>query len=216
MPANYDNSAWFYDSLSWLIYGNTLINAQRYLLQFVPADANILIAGGGTGKILEHIAQKHPSRLNITYAEISAKMIKRSKKRYTGNNQVLFLNNAVEDILFPRQFDVIITPFLLDNFNGQKLESIFTHLDNALVNGGLWLNADFELTGKWWQKILVKSMFTFFRIVCRLEASQLPDIKKLFAARNYQCLGRQTYYGDFIVSAAYQKSTIRYPSYENL
>jgi hypothetical protein len=52
MPANYNNSAWFYDRLSRMVYGRALINAQVYLLQYVPAGASVLIAGGGTGWIL--------------------------------------------------------------------------------------------------------------------------------------------------------------------
>ncbi len=55
MAANYNNSAWFYDSLAGLVYGKALVKAQVYLLQYIPADSNILIVGGGTGWILMNL-----------------------------------------------------------------------------------------------------------------------------------------------------------------
>ena len=72
MAANYDNSAWFYDRLSRLIYGKALVRSQVYLLRYIPAGSIILIAGGGTGWILEEISKLHPSGLKITYVEISS------------------------------------------------------------------------------------------------------------------------------------------------
>ena len=57
MASNYDNSAWFYDGLSRVVYGNALISSQVYLLQFIPSNATILIVGGGTGRLLEEIAK---------------------------------------------------------------------------------------------------------------------------------------------------------------
>src|SRR5580698_1500791 len=114
MAANYNNSAWFYDRLSRMVYGSALIDAQVYLLQFLPAGSNILIAGGGTGWILEEIAKIHPSGLQITYVEVAAGMMGRSKKRNTGSNKVIFINDAIENISI-KHFDVVLTPFLFDN-----------------------------------------------------------------------------------------------------
>ena len=84
MSANYNNSAWFYDRLSRLVYGRALKNAQLFLLKFIPPDSKILIAGGGTGWILEEITRLHPEGLNITYVEIAPKMMALSKKEILG------------------------------------------------------------------------------------------------------------------------------------
>ncbi|HEY2583916.1 MAG TPA: methyltransferase domain-containing protein, partial [Mucilaginibacter sp.] len=101
MAANYNNSAWFYDKLSGMVYGRALINAQVYLLQYIPEGAHVLIVGGGTGWILEEITKIHPSGLQITYVEIAADMIALSKKRNTGNNKVVFINEAIENVSLP-------------------------------------------------------------------------------------------------------------------
>lgn len=205
MAANYDNSAWFYDRLSVLVYGKALVRSQVYLLKHIPANSNILIAGGGTGWILEEIAKVHPSGLTITYAEISANMMALSKKRNTGGNKVIFINEPVENIENGSLYDLVFTPFLFDNFTEQTLQQVFAHIHNRLKPGGAWLNTDFRPAGKWWHTFLLKSMIVFFRAICGIEAKQLPDIEKQFELRQYQVIDQKSFFGEFILSTAYQK-----------
>jgi len=205
MASNYDNSAWFYDRLSRVIYGKALIMSQVYLLHYIPAEATLLIAGGGTGWILEEIAKIRPSGLKITYAEISANMMALSLKRNAGDNQVTYINKAVENVAVQNQFDVVITPFLFDNFTEQTLQKVFVHIHHSLKPGGIWLNTDFRLTGKWWQKLLLRSMILFFRIICRIEATRLPDIEKCFELQEYRVISQRSFFGEFILSTAYRK-----------
>ncbi|HVV54711.1 MAG TPA: class I SAM-dependent methyltransferase, partial [Mucilaginibacter sp.] len=157
MAANYNNSAWFYDRLSRMVYGKALIRAQVYLLKDIPAKSKVLIVGGGTGWILEEIAKVYQSGLTITYVEIAKNMMRLSRKRNAGNNEVVFINNAIEHVALQSDYDVTITPFLFDNFTEENLQIIFQYIHGCLKPGGLWLNADFQLTGKWWQKLLLKS-----------------------------------------------------------
>jgi ubiquinone/menaquinone biosynthesis C-methylase UbiE len=205
MASNYDNSAWFYDRLSRLVYGRALIRSQVYLLQFIPAGSTILIAGGGTGWILEEITKIHPSGLTITYVEISAKMMALSRRRNAGNNQVVYINEPVENINGTSEYDVVITPFLFDNFTEETLKKVFTHIHSNLKPGGIWLNTDFRLTGKWWQMLLLQSMLLFFRIICRIEAHRLPGIDKHFEKYQYQAIDQKDFFGKFILSTAYKK-----------
>ncbi len=200
MPANFNNAAPFYDRLSRLVYGNAVINAQVYLMQFIPADSKILIVGGGTGWILEEMANIHASGLNNTYVEVSANMMALSKKRNTGANHVFFINDAIEHVSLSTDFDVVITPFLFDNFIEQSALQVFEHIHPLLKPDGLWLNCDFQLTDKWWQGVLLRSMILFFRVVCNIEASQLPDVEKHFDKHGYKIVAKQTFYDDFIIS----------------
>jgi ubiquinone/menaquinone biosynthesis C-methylase UbiE len=205
MSANFNNSAWFYDKLSRLVYGRAIINAQVYLLQYIPPNANILIVGGGTGWILEEITKLQASGLNITYVEVSVKMTALSKKRNIGHNQVIFFNEAIENADLPPGFDIVITPFLFDNFTEQTLQTVFKNINSLLKPGGLWLNCNFRLSGKWWQGPLLKSMFLFFRLICGIESSQLPGIEKQFEAKRYKTIAEQTFYSEFIISKVYKK-----------
>lgn len=205
MSANYNNSAWFYDRLSRLVYGRALINAQVYLLQFIPTDTSVLIVGGGTGWILEELTRLHSSGLQITYVEVAADMMARSRRRNTGQNNVTFINDAVENVKTGTDFDVIITPFLFDNFTTETTDKVFRHLHQLLKPDGTWLNCDFQLTGKWWQTVLLKSMFFFFRLICGIEASKLPEVQSLFKTNKYQLIDEKAFYGDFVGAKVYRK-----------
>jgi ubiquinone/menaquinone biosynthesis C-methylase UbiE len=205
MGANYNNSAWFYDRLSRLVYGRALINAQVYLLQYIPSNSNILIVGGGTGWILEELTKIYPSGLRITYVEVASHMMALSQKRNIGENGVSYINDAIENVSVPGNFDVVITPFLFDNFTEQTLTVVFSHIHALIKPTGVWLNADFQLTGKWWQKVMLKSMLLFFRLLCGIESSKLPEIEKQFEKHGYKEIAQKTFYGEFIVSKVYRK-----------
>lgn len=205
MPSSYNHSAWFYDALSRIIYGKALVIAQVYLLQFVPAESNLLIVGGGTGWILEELAKIHPVGLKITYVEVAPDMMRLSKKRNTGNNEMIFINAAIEDVSLAPDFDLVIAPFLFDNFKEQSFIKIFDHIRFLLKPNGLWLISDFQLTGKWWQSILLETMVVFFKIICSIEASELPDIRGQFEKNGYELKKEQTFFGDFIVSMIYKR-----------
>jgi ubiquinone/menaquinone biosynthesis C-methylase UbiE len=204
MPSNYNNSAWFYDALCRLVYGGAMVRAQVYLLQFIPPGSKILIVGGGTGWLLEELATIQDSGLEITYVEVAAKMMAKSQKRKTGANRVVFVTDAIENLDFPNEFDVVITPFLFDNFSEQTLGNVFRHIKGMLKIDGLWLNCDFQLTGKWWQAIMLKSMFLFFRLICRIEASKLPDINRQFSKHGFKAIEQQTFFGGFMASGVYK------------
>jgi ubiquinone/menaquinone biosynthesis C-methylase UbiE len=205
MAANYNNTAWFYDRLSRVVYGKALIEAQVYLLQHIQHNSTILIIGGGTGWILEEIARIHPTGLQITYVEVSDQMMALSQKRDIANNHITYINDAIENVNGLSNFDVIITPFLFDNFTPEKLETVFAHMHPLLKNNGLWLNTDFQLTGKWWQNMLLKSMLLFFKMVCGVESTKLPDFEKLFDLYGYKVVDSKTFFGEFVVSNVYRK-----------
>jgi ubiquinone/menaquinone biosynthesis C-methylase UbiE len=213
MAANYNNAAWFYDRLSKLVYGSALVRAQVYLLPFIPAGSNVLIAGGGTGWILEEIARIQPSGLTITYIEIAPKMMELSQKRNGGRNKIEFINDAVENVALKNAYDVVITPFLFDNFMEGSFRKLFAHLHRALRQDGVWLNTDFRPAGKWWQNILLGSMFLFFRLICRIEAKKLPDIGGCFDRNGYRVVDYAAFFGNFIVSTIYKSQAA--PGYDS-
>ncbi|WP_158995520.1 class I SAM-dependent methyltransferase [Mucilaginibacter sp. L196] len=205
MAANYNNSAWFYDSLARLVYGKALINAQVYLLKHIPKNAKVLIVGGGTGWILEELTRIHPSGLQITYVEIAPNMMALSRKRNIGSNQVTFVNDDIENIDLPADFDIALTPFLLDNFTDENLIKVFNSITVLLKPHALWLNASFQLTGKWWQRVLLKSMFIFFKVTCGIEASKLPGIDKCFEEKHFKVVEQQNFFEEFIGARIYRK-----------
>lgn len=206
MPSNYDNAAWFYDRLSRMFYGKTLVKAQTHFLHLIPANAKVLIVGGGTGWILEEVAKTHPAGLSVTYVEVSEKMMALAKQRDAAANDVIYINAPVEDTGLQPGFDMVITPFLLDSLSPASFDVVFNRLHNLLKPSGLWLNIDFQLSGKWWQPVLLKSMYFFFRIIGCVENVELPLIRQWFVDYEYTVMAEQTFYKDFIVATVFRNS----------
>lgn len=205
MTSNYDNSAVFYDQLSRLIFGDALVKAQVYLLRMVPPNSSVLIVGGGTGWILEELSAIHYSGLQITYVEISSQMTALARKRHIGINKVTFINDAIEHTALDTLYDVVITPFLLDSFNEDTLQKTFSHMHRQLKLKGLWLCTDFQITGSLWQKLMLKTMYVLFKVVCRIETLKMPNIEAQFIKHGYRPITSKTFYGDFMISKRWEK-----------
>ena len=205
MKNNYDNIAGYYDQLSRIIFRRSIVKAQRCLLPYISGRSTILIVGGGTGWILEEIAHIRPAGLEITYVDISEAMLKLSQKRNYKENKVQFVHQSIETFIPSHTYDVILTPFLFDNFTEENASLIFDKLHNTLKVEGLWLFADFVNNSGLWQKLLLKTMYTFFRLFSNIEASSLNDMAGLFKKHHYQLIHEQFHYGRFIWSAVYRK-----------
>lgn len=207
MKGNYNLVAPFYDRLSRIVYQNAIIESQSFLVDSIKANSTILIVGGGTGWLLEMISKKHPEGLNITYVDNSAGMIALAKKKNKRGNSVVFIEQPIQDAPLSDTFDVIITPFLLDNFSSETLKVVFNKLNGMLHERGYWLFADFQVHEKHhiWQKLLLKVMYFFFRMVCNIEAHQLPDTNILFKNYGYKLQSSKTFFHHFICSNIYIK-----------
>jgi ubiquinone/menaquinone biosynthesis C-methylase UbiE len=208
MPANYDKIARIYDLLSGMVFGKAITKAQAHLLQCLPTgDYRLLIVGGGTGWILEELSRLRPEGITIDYVEASGEMIALSRKRSYGKNAVNFFHAPIEDFSSDQMYQVIITPFVLDNFEESKLKIIFSRLDNLLEEEGTWLYADFvysKTASPLWQKLLLKIMYFFFRITTKIETKKLVDVEKYFEKGYRKKMGARFYF-DFIKAVAYKK-----------
>jgi len=172
----------------------------------LPAGASVLIAGGGAGWELEELSKTYPSGLTIAYIDASEKMTQLAAKRKIAGNQVTFITSPVETAVIARTFDIILTPFLLDNFSDESLQKIFPLLDRHLHAHGTWLYCDFVNTNVFWQKALLKSMYLFFRAFCGIEATKLPDAEACFARYHYKVIGQKFFLHKFITATVYKKA----------
>ncbi len=207
MSNNYNKIAGVYDFMSRLIFGNAIVDAQVCLLEYVPANSSVLIAGGGTGWILEELAKLHPQGLAIDYVEASSAMIALAQKRGCKKNQVNFIHQPVENYITENRYGIILTPFFFDNFSEDKIQAIFSKLNALLKNDGIWLFADFVYAknkNPLWQKLLLKTMYFFFRATCCIEAGKLINMDIYFAG-GYSKIFEAYKYSRFIKSTVYKK-----------
>lgn len=208
MRNDYNFIAPYYDFISRIIFGKAIIRAQACLLSHITPNSNLLIAGGGSGWILEEIAKLHPGGLTITYIDNAAKMIALAKKRQCGANKVVFICEPIENYHIIQQFDCVFTAFFFDNFKIEKAAAVFETIHHHLKTGGNWLYADFapaHLVKKYWQKMLLKMMYFFFRVVSKIEAQELADTSSLFKTFRYRQFFIKWHYCQFIQSVVYKK-----------
>ncbi|HSJ67453.1 MAG TPA: hypothetical protein VK921_07255 [Anditalea sp.] len=207
MQANYDPIAKYYDPLSRIIFGDSIRRAHQFLLEAIPSGSNILIVGGGTGWILEDIARQHNSGLNITYVEQSVKMMELSLKRDIGNNKVKFECQSIQNVILKGFYNVIILPFLLDNYTYPNIDRIIRKIESNVTEDGNWMIADFTLkTGNLWKKIMLKMMYGLLGPLCNLETYTLPDAEAFFLNNDYQVVHQDSFFSGFICSIIYQKA----------
>lgn len=209
MPSRYDRIASHYDSLAQFVFGKSIVQAQKFGLSEISQGSHILIVGGGTGHVLEHLSECRISELHIDYVEASDAMIEIARSRKIDGLYIDFIRQRIEELRGQKNYDVIITQFFLDCFEGVDLKRVFSMLNNRLKDNGIWIIADFQLTKDWkkiWQKPLLSIMYLFFSIAVGLQARKLEDFPVLFTQLGYRLRKSRSYYARFIFSSTYQKS----------
>lgn len=191
-----------YDGLARTVFGKSVVESQIVFLNQVPADSKILILGGGTGWLLEAIEETNRS-CEIWYVELSAGMINRARKRKL-KNPVHFIQGTEEDIPM-RQFDVVMTNFYLDLFSDKKLKEVIERINQRMKPAAYWLITDFVEGGNWWQSVLLKLMYRFFRVACGIEGKRLPDWSFSLQAAGWKETQVAYRYGKFIKSALWKR-----------
>ena len=208
MTNNYDAIAPYYDVLSRLVFFRAQLKAQIGQLSFIPANSHVLIVGGGTGWILEEITKVHPQGLTITYVEISEKMLGLSRKRDVKDNNITYVHSPAEEFKTDIKYDVVLTAFLFDNFNRERIDFVFNLLNKRLKAGGYWLFCDFYYhkdAGKNWQWYLLKTMYLFFNKISDVEAKGLVNTERNFEEHKFDKVKVDYHYMGFIKAVTYKK-----------
>ena len=205
---NFDWIAPLYDALAFVVFGRKLRQAQVVFLNQIPVDSTVLIMGGGTGWLLQQVLiQCQPKR--VVYIEASARMVARACKRIIRADETGSVTFRVGDehSLTNEQFDVILTPFVLDVFNQETLRTQFIpRLKAALKPGGLWLVTDFVNTSTAWQRALLWTMIRFFRLTTGMQAQRLANWQQLLAEAGLIRRKQQTQVGGMVSAEVWQVS----------
>lgn len=164
----FDLLAPVYDALARAIIGKGIVESQKYFLNKVPAEGNVLILGGGTGWLLPLLTKGRP-HLQIDYIELSEKMLRKAR---THEGKIQFIQGTQQDIP-AKKYDLIITNFYLDLFPDSKLEDIVLKIKASMADRAQWIATDFVNT-KPSYRIMLWMMYRFFRLVAGIEAKQLP------------------------------------------
>ena len=204
MLNGFDRFARFYDFFARLVYGNSIVKSQVAFLHVIRPKAKVLILGGGTGWILGNIMAAQPD-CEIVFIDASARMIELAWKKVAGKDSIEFIHGTEENI-GSGLFDVVLTPFFLDMFTADRLAVIVPIISKHLNREAVWLVADFSCLEKYWQRALLRIMYTFFRAASRIEAKSLPDWNLALTKGGWNKGESEKFYGEFIEAAVYRRS----------
>lgn len=179
---HFDWIAPVYDALVFVVFGRRLKRAQAVFLDRIPLGASVLVVGGGTGWLLDPLLTNGRAA-RIVYLESSARMLARASRRMLElklPGRIEFRLGDEESLRPDEHFDVLMTPFVLDLFTTETLQTrLIPRLRSALTQNGLWLITDFVKTQVWWQRVLVWLMIRFFILTAGIEARHLADWQRL-------------------------------------
>lgn len=214
---NFDGIAPAYDTLTTLFGGN-IKKAQQYFLSLIPAHARILVVGGGTGWILIDVLSLGKKIQYITYVEASATMLDLSKDKlikYKASHPdrnfplIEWIHGTENNLPQDEVYDVIITNFFLDLFDEVALLKVMKKLSLSFHPEGIWLFSDFNISGKhfegWWQRLLIRCMYLFFKITCYLHTTKLPDFEQVFHQLGFKKTHTKSFFSHMIVTRVYRK-----------
>lgn len=199
---NFDRIAWIYDTLARLVFGNAIKKSQLHHLRQLKPNSNILILGGGTGWLLKELIGLQPTS-RICYIEASEQMLGLSKKKTDNHHTIQFIHGTEEDIPREAKFDFIITNFYLDLFTNQSLDNVIPRVSVHASPACQWIVTDFVDRRIWWQVIMLKFMYKFFRIATNIQASALPDWNAKLQQYQWHKNTAASFYGGFIESCIY-------------
>jgi ubiquinone/menaquinone biosynthesis C-methylase UbiE len=199
----FDRIAFIYDLLAKLVFGKSIVDSQKYFLNKIPDRSKVLILGGGSGWLLVELLKQKPN-CEVWYVEASQKMIKLSKNKIEADKPVNFIHGTEQDIPSSIKYDALITNFYLDLFTNHQLINIIVKLQSSIKPGAQWIVTDFVNNEKWWQSIMLKVMYWFFRMACNIESGQLPDWSLFLEQTGVKEIDSRIFYNGFIRTALYQ------------
>lgn len=137
----------------------------------------------------------------MVYLEPAGVMRRRAQRRVRaapGNEHVFFLRKSGELSGHP-PCDVLLTPYVLDVFPDEALQSHFLPpLLRALVPNARWLFTDFVQPQRLDHRLLLRSMYLFFRLSTGLPARRLPDYEAVFGWAGFRSVRWQCFAGGLI------------------
>ena len=199
----FDRIAFIYDFLAKLVFGKSIIDSQKFFLSNISDNSKVLILGGGSGWLLSEFLKQKPN-CEVWYIEASEKMISLSKGKIENIRNVHFIHGTEQDIQLSIKYDVLITNFYLDLFTNHQLLNIITKIRSVMKAEAQWIVTDFVNNKRWWQSIMLKVMYWFFRITCSIESRQLPEWNRLVEKAGVKEVSSKAFYSGFIKTALYR------------
>jgi len=186
------------------VFGKTLNNASLCFKKEFRSAENILIVGGGTGLVLDHLS----SDSKVVYVDSSSKMLELSKKR-NFTCEVLFVHQSIIDFESTQKFDLVIYNFVLDLFKPDQIDHLLTKANGLLSDTGSMIIADFRPNDKqvWlWEKLLLRTIIVFFRLTARHHMWSIFNIESIIKPSDFQLVTHKEYFSGMVFASLWKKT----------
>jgi ubiquinone/menaquinone biosynthesis C-methylase UbiE len=195
----------FYDILATLIFFGRIFRSQIHFLPLIPPGSNVLILGGGSGRILRALLVMNPG-VKVWYLEASSAMISQASRRVGVQPEITFIHGTENDLPQNISFDAVIAPFFFDLFQGPDLSGVVNRLLDISSINSLWLVTDFVNHAAWHRPLLLL-MYRAFNIMCGVTARRLPDWEEMLESNGLQLHKKKSFCAGFILTKAYRVVT---------
>ncbi|HEX4169352.1 MAG TPA: class I SAM-dependent methyltransferase [Bryobacteraceae bacterium] len=173
-----------------------------------------LVLGDGDGRFLERLITLNSSVV-VDSIEASHKMAVLARRRIdhrlanSDSLRVRILEGDARRIDFPmKSYDLIATHFFLDCFNESELVQLTDRLAHHAAPRALWIISEFRKPTVFFEaihaKVWLKIMYTFFRLVAKLEVEDLPDHRGILTANRFTLIDQHLSFLSFVGSELWQ------------
>jgi ubiquinone/menaquinone biosynthesis C-methylase UbiE len=199
---SFDTLAPHYRWMEHLLAGEKLQSCRTAHLDSIEIPRRALLVGEGNGRFLRAFVERFP-KTEITCIDASARMLDVAKAALKSAAHVTYLHSDIlEPPLQNNHFDLIVTNFFLDCFPPDQLAPVINKLAAAATPQATWLLADFcEAPGalkKARSKLILSSMYLFFRVATKLPARHLTNPDDLLRQHGFELIDRRRFEWDLL------------------
>lgn len=199
---SFDAVARWYGALETIAFGNDLQRCRIACLGEIPFPRRALIVGEGNGRFVVELLRVHPN-LEVDCVDASERMLRLARDRIELEfpdrvDRVRFVRRDIESWTPPeREYDLIVTDFLLDCFRADQMPAIIEKLANAAAADATWLLADFAIPTRGWARLRARVwravMYRFFQCTAGIKARELVEASPFLRAAGFD-LARQDFF----------------------
>ncbi len=198
---SFDRLAPIYRAMEAVLAGNKLQRCRTAYLARTAKARKALLLGEGHGRFLVPLLQTNPL-VQVTCVDASAGMLTQMKQALQraglDTDRVKFIHaNALAWQPEESDYDLISTHFFLDCFTAEQLDALLAKLTTIAAPDATWIISDFSAPdhglARLRARMILWSMYRFFRVVTRLPASHLVDYTERLQQQGFQLNARDTF-----------------------
>ena len=194
---NADPIARSYRWLEYAAFGRALEHSRFDFLSYAVESRRVLILGEGDGRFLARFLRCN-RHARVEVVESSGRMIQLARQRVplAERSRVEFYQvDALAHSLPNGPFDLAVSHFFLDVFNGRDAEALICKVTGLLSPGAQWLLSEFQeppgLAQRLYARLWLRAMYRFFALTTGLEASKLPPYRSLLERCGWSEIGHR-------------------------